>query len=208
MMWKYDTEDVALNTFSVCAFISPVQCVSIYPVAEFPVFTCNCNFVNLFIYLFFCVWIYSDEDYEPPLSSDLPSTSRTTRQSSSQPPRSSSQPPQSSPQVGPSAPPPPTLHKKRKRKGAPTESEEEDRWRNRDELDIKPDPLRFRPSRTPGPTFDTTRAWSPIDLFQLFFSMSVVNTLVQKTNANAAKRKQAEMSFKWAVLTAKDFYMF
>lgn len=68
--------------------------------------------------------------------------------------------------------------------------------------------LRFKPSRTPGPRFDTTRAWSPIDLFQLIFSVTVVNRLIQNTNANAAKRKQAGMSFKWEVLTAKDFYIF
>ena len=49
-------------------------------------------FFIFFSFFFFCVWIYSDEDYEPPLASDLLSTSRTTRagrRSSSQPPRSS-----------------------------------------------------------------------------------------------------------------------
>lgn len=88
------------------------------------------------------------------------------------------------------------------------ESEEEERWCDRDEVDINPDPLRFMPARTPGPTFDTTRAWSPLELFQLFFSVSVVNRIIANTNANAAKRKQAGMTFKWEVLTAKDFYTF
>ncbi|XP_026159321.1 piggyBac transposable element-derived protein 4-like [Mastacembelus armatus] len=89
-----------------------------------------------------------------------------------------------------------------------TDGEEGGRWRDRDEEDIKPDPPKFMPARTPGPTLDTSRAWSPISLFHLFFSASVVRTIIRNTNANAAKRKQAGMKFKWETLTVKDFYTF
>lgn len=64
------------------------------------------------------------------------------------------------------------------------------------------------PARTPGPAFDTAKSWSPIDLFQLYFSTSVINTIIDNTNANAAKRLQAGKKFKWEVLTERDFYVF
>ncbi|XP_068567600.1 piggyBac transposable element-derived protein 4-like [Cebidichthys violaceus] len=85
---------------------------------------------------------------------------------------------------------------------------DDDRWHDREEECIKPDPLRFTPARIPGPTFDTTSAWSPLSLFQLFFSTTVVRKIIKNTNANAVKRKQAGMKFKWEVLTMKDFYIF
>uniref|UniRef100_A0A667XQU2 PiggyBac transposable element-derived protein domain-containing protein n=2 Tax=Myripristis murdjan TaxID=586833 RepID=A0A667XQU2_9TELE len=86
--------------------------------------------------------------------------------------------------------------------------EEEERWHDRQEKDKKPDPLRFNPARVPGPTFDTAKSWSPLALFQLFFSTSVVHTIINNTNANAAKRQQAGKKFKWEVLTVQGFYTF
>ncbi|KAG7523504.1 hypothetical protein JOB18_048850 [Solea senegalensis] len=83
-----------------------------------------------------------------------------------------------------------------------------DKWQDREEEDIKPTPLRFMPAQKPGPTFDTSTAWSPLSLFQLFFSASVVKTIIENTNANAAKRKEAGLKFKWEELTVKDFYTF
>ena len=88
------------------------------------------------------------------------------------------------------------------------EEEEEERWHNREEKDKKPDPIRFMPARIPGPTFDTTQSWSPLALFQLFFSASVVSTIIRNTNAQAAKRQQAGKKFEWEVPTVKGFYTF
>lgn len=92
----------------------------------------------------------------------------------------------------------------------PTESEEEEgnRWHDKEEEDIGPDPIRFLPARTPGPTFDTTRTWSALRLFQLFFSESVVRKIIDNTNANAARRKQDGMTFRCEVLTVNGFYTF
>ncbi|XP_049445610.1 piggyBac transposable element-derived protein 4-like [Epinephelus fuscoguttatus] len=95
--------------------------------------------------------------------------------------------------------------KKRKKK---EEEDDDDRWHDKEEEDIKPDPLRFMPARSPGPMINTTTTWSPISLFQLFFSTSVVRTIIENTNANAAKRNQAGVRFKWEALTVKDFYTF
>ncbi|XP_062275925.1 piggyBac transposable element-derived protein 4-like [Scomber scombrus] len=88
------------------------------------------------------------------------------------------------------------------------EEEEEERWHDRQEKDKKPEPLRFRPARIPGPTCDTTKSWSPLALFQLFFSTSVVRTIISNTNAYAAKRQQAGKKFKWEALTVQGFYTF
>ncbi|XP_031696929.1 piggyBac transposable element-derived protein 4-like [Anarrhichthys ocellatus] len=172
----------------------------------------------------------SDEDYEPPRAS-VSSTPQPTRRKAAR----QSAPGPSHPQPCPAAPPPPTTRhtqsltpppttqRKRGRSSrgasapatrrgksrlASTESEEEDRWHDKEEECIKPAPLRFTPARTPGPTFDTSRAWSPISLFQLFFSPSVVRNIIANTNANAAKRKKAGLKFSWDVLTVKDFYVF
>jgi len=87
-------------------------------------------------------------------------------------------------------------------------AEEGDRWHGREEEAIKPAPLRFKPARDPGPACDTSKAWSPLDLFKLFFSDAVVKTVVKNTNTNAARRKQSGVKFKWDVLNLKDFYKF
>lgn len=73
---------------------------------------------------------------------------------------------------------------------------------------MTPDAFRFNPARTPGPTFDTTRSWSPLSLFQLLFSASVIRQMVENTNTNAAKRLKAGMAFKWNTLTTKEFHIF
>ncbi|XP_029016301.1 piggyBac transposable element-derived protein 4-like [Betta splendens] len=64
------------------------------------------------------------------------------------------------------------------------------------------------PARTPGPTFDAMKSWSPLSLFQLFFSALVIQKIVDNTNANAAKRVKAGMAYKWQTLKTRDFYIF
>ncbi|KAM3619445.1 uncharacterized protein V6R79_008307 [Siganus canaliculatus] len=76
---------------------------------------------------------------------------------------------------------------KRARKAPAAPGAEAERWHGKEEQDIKPAPFKFAPSRKPGPTFDTTAAWIPLSLFQLFFSTPVIRTIIDNTNANAAK---------------------
>ncbi|KAK5931501.1 hypothetical protein CesoFtcFv8_000216 [Champsocephalus esox] len=64
------------------------------------------------------------------------------------------------------------------------------------------------PARVPGPALDPLAAWSPLSLFRMFFSSSVVQRLVDNTNANALKRSQAGKKYVWKVLTVTDFYVF
>ncbi|XP_056279778.1 uncharacterized protein LOC130199937 [Pseudoliparis swirei] len=108
---------------------------------------------------------------------------------------------------GPSTPPPPAT-KRKKRSSSLGTSAAEGRWHSKEEESTKPAPLRFKPFRKPGPTFDTTTAWSPLGLFQLFFSASVVKTVIDNTNANAEKRKNTGSKFEWKRLDIKDFYIF
>ncbi|KAK1875762.1 PiggyBac transposable element-derived protein 4 [Dissostichus eleginoides] len=82
------------------------------------------------------------------------------------------------------------------------------RWRSREEKDRGPEPRRFMPARVPGPALDPSAAWSPLSLFRLFFSSSVVQRLVDNTNANALKRSQAGMKYVWKELTVREFYNF
>ncbi|KAF3839096.1 hypothetical protein F7725_017813 [Dissostichus mawsoni] len=63
-------------------------------------------------------------------------------------------------------------------------------------------------SQGPGPALDPITAWSPLSLFRMFFSSSVVQRLVDNTNANALKRSQAGKKHVWKVLTVRDFYVF
>ncbi|KAM3607063.1 uncharacterized protein V6R79_001352 [Siganus canaliculatus] len=97
---------------------------------------------------------------------------------------------------------------KRRKSDAAARDVDGEKWLNREENDMKPVPLKFAPTRTPGPTFDTTAKWSPLSLFQLYFSDSVVHTIIRNTNANAAKRLKAGIKVRWTPLTMKDFYVF
>ena len=87
-------------------------------------------------------------------------------------------------------------------------TEEELGWHNREENDQTPEPLNFTPARVPGPSLDPTVAWSPLSIFRLFFSASVVHTIISNTNANALKRLQAGKKHVWKMLTVRDFYVF
>uniref|UniRef100_A0A8C6WQU9 PiggyBac transposable element-derived protein domain-containing protein n=1 Tax=Neogobius melanostomus TaxID=47308 RepID=A0A8C6WQU9_9GOBI len=57
------------------------------------------------------------------------------------------------------------------------------RWRTHHEMDIEPWPLPFMPTRLPGPQHSTSHAESPLDFFRLFFTDSVIKTVLKNTNA-------------------------
>lgn len=152
-----------------------------------------------------------DDDYKPP----RPSTSAQPPQSPGRSSCCASAPalpqPVSSEKHSPAQTQPSRKAMAKRRRSVSADvkvEEEEERWHSRQEEDQKPDPLSFRPARSPGPTFDRTAAWSPLLLFQLFFSKSVVQTIIDNTNANAAKRIEAGKKFVWKALTVNDFYIF
>ncbi|KAK7878439.1 hypothetical protein WMY93_034318 [Mugilogobius chulae] len=77
------------------------------------------------------------------------------------------------------------------------------RWCNIDEPDSAPEELKFRPTRRVGPQLNLTSKYSPLELFQLFFSFEVVSSLVRNTNAYV-KHSGASP----ANVTLKDMYSY
>nr|XP_029479794.1 piggyBac transposable element-derived protein 4-like isoform X2 [Oncorhynchus nerka] len=64
------------------------------------------------------------------------------------------------------------------------------RWKTEDEPDQEPKLFPFEPARTPGPQLDTSKNYTVLELFQLFFSNDVVDTLCSNTNKNAKRRHE------------------
>uniref|UniRef100_A0A3B3ZMU6 PiggyBac transposable element-derived protein domain-containing protein n=1 Tax=Periophthalmus magnuspinnatus TaxID=409849 RepID=A0A3B3ZMU6_9GOBI len=128
-----------------------------------------------------------DEDYEPPTKATkqtAPTPALISRSRRGRPPGSS----------------PPSKKRSQKQNISAPSEEENDWWHNREEEDITPHLPRFMPARTPGPNIDTSKNWSPLSLFHLFF--------FNNTNANTARKKAGGMVFKWEDLTMKDCYIF
>ncbi|KAJ8333166.1 hypothetical protein SKAU_G00420620 [Synaphobranchus kaupii] len=97
----------------------------------------------------------------------------------------------------------------RKRKGAPTPAAlTEDRWKTADDPDPRPRAHPFRPARAPGVQLDTFKSYSPLDLFQLFFSPSVVRTLCANTNKHAYRRIARGMRTTWLPLNEAEMYRY
>uniref|UniRef100_W5N8P6 Si:dkey-19f4.2 n=1 Tax=Lepisosteus oculatus TaxID=7918 RepID=W5N8P6_LEPOC len=131
------------------------------------------------------------EDIEEPPAPSTPSTSAEvpTPPSRSTPPHSTR----------------PVRGRKRRSLHPPAE-EPEDRWKTEAEQDVKPEKFRFNPARTPGAQLDTSKTYSPLDLFQLFFGMAVMRTLCNNTNKNAIKRKARGIKSEWQPVSIVDMY--
>lgn len=96
---------------------------------------------------------------------------------------------------------------KQAEKELPRNEPDTDRWHDMDEEDFEPPQPRFRPERVPGPQLNRTANYTPLELFQLFFSTTVIDTLVKHTNANGKRKQQAQQKL-WHTVTREDMYSF
>ncbi|XP_048046218.1 piggyBac transposable element-derived protein 4-like [Megalobrama amblycephala] len=74
-----------------------------------------------------------------------------------------------------------------------------------DEAPVLPN---FLPKRNPGAQLVMDRIYSPLELFQLFFPNSVVDTIVKNTNSYAKMRSEAGKKFMWVPLKAQELYSY
>ncbi|XP_076831303.1 uncharacterized protein LOC143476823 [Brachyhypopomus gauderio] len=86
--------------------------------------------------------------------------------------------------------------------------EQEDTWHDITDDDEEPLLPRFQPKRVPGQQLLSTMTYSPLQLFQLFFSTSVVQTLVNNTNKFAEMSAAAGKKLKWTSVSVSEFYAF
>ena len=82
------------------------------------------------------------------------------------------------------------------------------KWHIITDKDEQPSLPHFKPKRPPGPHLMPGTKYSPLELFQLFFSKSVVTTLVDNTNKFAENRLSAGKNFRWVPVSVNELYTF
>ncbi|XP_055756328.1 uncharacterized protein LOC129835024 [Salvelinus fontinalis] len=101
----------------------------------------------------------------------------------------------------------PASRKRRKGSVEPSSVEparaEEDRWHTVLEEDVAPPTPLFRPKRPVGPQLDLTSKYTPMQLFQLFFTSAVLDTLVMNTNRYGAKKQE-----KWKDISISELFCY
>ena len=83
----------------------------------------------------------------------------------------------------------------------------EERWNDVDVPDITPPQPTFAPKNPPGPQLDQTASYTVLELFQLFFTNSVLHTIVQNTNDYGPTR-HSTAGKPWIDLTLQDMFSY
>uniref|UniRef100_A0A672HNV6 PiggyBac transposable element-derived protein domain-containing protein n=1 Tax=Salarias fasciatus TaxID=181472 RepID=A0A672HNV6_SALFA len=82
-----------------------------------------------------------------------------------------------------------------------------ERWNDVDVPDITPPQMVFKPSRTPGPQLLTAENYTTAQLFQLFFTNQVLQTIVQNTNEHGSAHYSTPSS-PWTDINLQDMLCF
>ncbi|XP_066517969.1 piggyBac transposable element-derived protein 4-like [Hoplias malabaricus] len=85
--------------------------------------------------------------------------------------------------------------------------EESKSWKDLDEEDSDLFHHKFLPARNPGSLLKD-RKYSPLELFQLFFSMETIASLCNNTNKNAKIKKEKGKKYKWEPVETGEFMKF
>nr|XP_055075682.1 piggyBac transposable element-derived protein 4-like [Misgurnus anguillicaudatus] len=80
------------------------------------------------------------------------------------------------------------------------------KWNVSTDEDITPQPPVFRPFRTPGPQLILSTSYTVLQLFQLFFSTSMLQTIVKNTNAHGASMHRGQKP--WQDISLDDLYSY
>ncbi len=83
-----------------------------------------------------------------------------------------------------------------------------ERWNDRSVEEKVPALTNFQPKQIPGAQLVMDRICSPLQLFQLFFTGSLVDTAVKNTNAFGRMRSEAGEHFLWMPLKAQELYLY
>ncbi|XP_039530913.1 piggyBac transposable element-derived protein 4-like isoform X1 [Pimephales promelas] len=78
-----------------------------------------------------------------------------------------------------------------------------ERWRFSDEVDVEPLQLDFTPVQEPGPKFLPSWCSNPLQFFQLLFSKTMLQTIVEHTNDYGAKHQKRNGKV-WEYISHKD----
>ncbi|XP_061591014.1 piggyBac transposable element-derived protein 4 [Cololabis saira] len=91
--------------------------------------------------------------------------------------------------------------------GASTSTSPQEKWNDVDEPDITPPQPTFRPAHSPGPRLITTATYTPLQLFQMFFTDSILQTITQNTNEFGSTHHSTP-STPWIDVTVQDMLSF
>ncbi|XP_067101180.1 piggyBac transposable element-derived protein 4-like [Osmerus mordax] len=83
----------------------------------------------------------------------------------------------------------------------------DERWNDVDVPDITPPQPTFAPTNPPGPQLDQTATYTVLELFQLFFTNSVLQTIIQNTN-DFGSTHHSTPSKPWIDLTLQDMFSY
>ncbi|KAJ8353661.1 hypothetical protein SKAU_G00212280 [Synaphobranchus kaupii] len=83
-------------------------------------------------------------------------------------------------------------------------TELQNEWHDISVEDVEPHQFPFCPQRTPGVQLDVLKEYSPLELFQLFFSKEAITVLCHNTNNNGQRKKLQGTQKQWIDVDSKD----